>query len=56
MRFVNSFKAVSLDQLDDMSKTGLHIGRRHVEFISNSSSYDKPLRYVIAFLQYRARD
>ena len=33
---MNSFKAVSLDQLDDTAKTGLHIGRQCVEFISNA--------------------
>jgi hypothetical protein len=33
---MNSFEAVSLDQLDDTSKTGLHIGRQRFEFISHA--------------------
>ena len=33
---MNSFKAVSLDQLDDTAKTGLHIGRQPVEFTSHA--------------------
>jgi hypothetical protein len=53
---MNSFKAVSLDQLDDTAKTGLHIGRQCVEFISNAmveQFYDLiPPSYIIAFLQY----
>ena len=36
MRLVNSFEPVSLDQLGDLAKAGLHIGRQRFEFISNS--------------------
>lgn len=36
VRLMNSLEAVSLDQLDDTAKTGLHIGRQRVEFISNA--------------------
>ncbi|MGA7234458.1 MAG: hypothetical protein WBY44_02190 [Bryobacteraceae bacterium] len=35
VRLMNSLEAVSLDQFDDMAKTGLHIGRQRLEFISN---------------------
>ena len=33
---MNSFEAVPLDQLDNSAKTGLHVGRQRIEFISNS--------------------
>jgi len=33
---MNSLEAVSLDQLGDPAKTGLHIGRQRFEFISNA--------------------
>jgi hypothetical protein len=33
---MNSFEAVSLDQLGDTAKTGLHIGRQRFEFIANA--------------------
>lgn len=36
VRLMNSFKAVSLDQLDDTAKTGLHIGWQRFEFTSNA--------------------
>ncbi len=36
MGLVNSFEAVPLDQLDDSTKTGLHIGRQRFELIPNS--------------------
>lgn len=35
MWLVNSFEPVSLDQLDDLAKAGLHIGRQRFEFISH---------------------
>ena len=37
MRLMDTFEAVSLDQLDDTAKTGLHIGRQRFEFISNAT-------------------
>ena len=33
---MNSFEAVSLDQLGDTAKTGLHIGRQRFKFIANA--------------------
>lgn len=36
VRLMNAFEAVSLDQLDDPAKSGLHIGRQRFEFISNA--------------------
>ena len=36
MRLMNSFETVSLDQLDDTAKTGLHIGRQRFEFFSDA--------------------
>jgi hypothetical protein len=33
---MDSFETVSLDQFDDLAKTGLHIGRQRFEFISNT--------------------
>ena len=35
VRLMNSFQAVSLDELDDTAKTGLHIGRQRFDLISN---------------------
>jgi hypothetical protein len=34
--FVNSFETVSLDQLDNPAKPGLHVGRQGFELISNA--------------------
>lgn len=52
---MNAFEAVSLDQLDDLAKTGLHIGWQRFELISNAiveQLYDPSHRLnVIAFLQ-----
>ena len=56
VRLMNSFEAVYLDQLDDPAKTGLHIGRQRVEFISNAiveQSTTQPSNDIIAFLQCR---
>ena len=36
VRLTNSFETVSLDQLDDLEKTGLHIRRQRFELISNA--------------------
>lgn len=51
MGLVNLFEAVPLDQLDDSAKTGLHIGRQRVEFISNTiveQIYDPPHRFTLS--------
>src|SRR5947209_18838118 len=36
VRLMNSFAAVSLDQLDDTTKTGLHVERQRFEFVPNA--------------------
>ncbi len=36
VRLMNSFEAVSLDQLNDTPKPGLHIRRKRFEFIPNA--------------------
>jgi hypothetical protein len=44
VRLMNSFEAVTLDQLDETAKPGLHIGRERFEFLSNAivEQFDNP--------------
>jgi hypothetical protein len=55
VRLMNSFGAVSLDQLGDPAKTGLHIRRQRIEFIPNAivKQFYDPSHPVmlLAFLQ-----
>jgi hypothetical protein len=55
---MNSFEAISLDQLNDTAKTGLHISRQGFELIPNAiiKQLYNPSHsaYIIAFLQCQA--